>query len=76
MNVLTSDLDAQQSEAIFTAAAQAKGHAMLVRANDEARGKLPVFQPQSESMMILSGRVKASMDPDGILNPGRMYAGV
>ncbi len=73
---LTSDLDAQQSEAIFTAAAQAKGHAMLVRANDEARAKLPVFQPQSESMMILSARVKASMDPDGILNPGRMYAGV
>jgi FAD/FMN-containing dehydrogenase len=26
--------------------------------------------------MDLSGRVKASMDPDGIFNPGRMYAGV
>ena len=73
---LTSDLEAQESEAIFAAAAQAKGHAMLVRAHDEARSQMPVFQPQPDSMMILSARVKASMDPDGILNPGRMYAGV
>jgi glycolate oxidase FAD binding subunit len=73
---LTSDLDWRQSEAIFTAAALAKGHAMLVRAPEDARAKLPIFQPQPEAMMTLSARVKASMDPDGILNPGRMYAGV
>jgi glycolate oxidase FAD binding subunit len=47
-----------------------------VRASDEARAQLHVFQPQPQAMMDLSGRVKASMDPDGILNPGRMYAGV
>ena len=73
---LTSGLDAQQAATLQAAAAQAKGHATLVRASDEARAQLHVFQPQPQAMMNLSGRVKASMDPDGILNPGRMYAGV
>jgi FAD/FMN-containing dehydrogenase len=27
-------------------------------------------------LMDLTSRVKASFDPDRILNPGRMYAGV
>jgi len=73
---LTSGLDAGQAASLQAAAAQAKGHAMLVRASDGARTQLPVFQPQPDAMMALSGRVKASMDPEGILNPGRMYAGV
>jgi len=73
---LTSGLDGQKAAILQAAAAQAKGHAMLVRASVEARAQLHVFQPQPQAMMDLSGRVKASMDPDGILNPGRMYAGV
>lgn len=72
---LTSGLDAAQVETLQTAAAQAKGHATLVRASEDARAQLHVFQPQPQAMMDLSGRVKASMDPDAILNPGRMYAG-
>ena len=71
---LTSGLEAIQAEALQAAAAQAKGHATLVRAPNEARTHLHVFQPQPQAMMNLSGRVKASMDPDAILNPGRMYA--
>jgi glycolate oxidase FAD binding subunit len=73
---LTSGLDAGQAATLQAAVAKAKGHATLVRASDEARAQLHVFQPQPQAMMDLSGRVKASMDPDGILNPGRMYAGV
>lgn len=73
---LTSGLDAGEAAMLQAAAAQAKGHAMLVRASADARAQLHVFQPQPDAMMDLSRRVKASMDPDGILNPGRMYAGV
>ena len=58
------------------AAGRAKGHATLVRAPDEARARADVFQPQPRTLMDLSARVKTSFDPDRILNPGRMYAGV
>lgn len=62
--------------AIHEAAARAKGHATLVRATGEARARNAVFQPQTRTLMELTMRVKASFDPDRILNPGRMYAGV
>ena len=35
-----------------------------------------VFEPQSEALMTLTRGIKASFDPAGILNPGRMYAGI
>jgi glycolate oxidase FAD binding subunit len=35
-----------------------------------------VFQPLPEPVMTLSRKLKATFDPAGILNPGRMYAGV
>ena len=52
------------------------GHARLERAPAELRATLPVFQPQAEPLMRLSAGIKASFDPGGILNPGRMVAGV
>ena len=52
------------------------GHARLERAPAELRASLPVFQPQAEPLMRLQAGIKASFDPDGILNPGRMVAGV
>ena len=52
------------------------GHATLVRAPAEIRSTLDVFEPQSEALMTLSRGIKASLDPAGILNPGRMYAGI
>jgi glycolate oxidase FAD binding subunit len=61
---------------VHTAAAGAKGHATLMRAPDETRARIDVFQPQTRILMDLTSRVKASFDPDRILNPGRMYAGV
>ena len=51
------------------------GHATLVRANDELRRTIPVFQPQPGPLADLSGRIKEAFDPQGILNPGRMVAG-
>ena len=50
--------------------------ATLVRAPDEVRAHTQVFQPLSDPLMKLTRGVKASIDPDGILNPGRMYAGI
>ena len=52
------------------------GHATLVRAPDEVRASVDVFEPQAEALMRISAGIKASLDPNGILNPGRMYAGV
>ncbi|CAO3418980.1 glycolate oxidase subunit GlcE [Azospirillum endophyticum] len=54
----------------------AGGHATLVRAPDAVRAATDVFQPLPEPLMALSRRVKESFDPKGILNPGRMYAGL
>ncbi|MDF2813306.1 MAG: glcE [Microvirga sp.] len=52
------------------------GHSMLVRAPDEIRAAVDVFEPQSEAVMALTRGIKKAFDPAGILNPGRMYAGV
>jgi glycolate oxidase FAD binding subunit len=52
------------------------GHATLVRAPAEVRSALDVFEPQADALMTLTRGIKASFDPAGILNPGRMYAGI
>ncbi len=52
------------------------GHATLVRAPEDVRITAEVFHPLPDPVMALSRRVKESFDPCGILNPGRMYAGV
>jgi glycolate dehydrogenase FAD-binding subunit len=48
-------------------------HATLLRASEELRASVPVFQPPVPALAALAARVKASFDPQGILNPGRMY---
>ncbi len=58
------------------AVAATGGHATLVRAPAAVRAKVDVFQPQDVGNAGLSRRVKESFDPKGILNPGRMWAGV
>ncbi|MCW6506548.1 glycolate oxidase subunit GlcE [Lichenifustis flavocetrariae] len=50
------------------------GHATLLRAPDGLRAATPVFQPLAPALLALTRRIKASFDPDAILNPGRMYA--
>lgn len=51
------------------------GHATLIRAPEEVRARVPVFQPQDAALAALTRRVKDGFDPKGILNPGRMFAG-
>jgi glycolate oxidase FAD binding subunit len=52
------------------------GHAFLVRADAAVRAAVPVFEPQPAPLAALSARLKAQFDPKGILNPGRMTAGL
>jgi len=49
------------------------GHAMLMRANKNARARLDTFEPEPPARAALSRAVKAAFDPLRILNPGRMY---
>jgi glycolate oxidase FAD binding subunit len=64
------------SAAAIRRAVGAQGHATLVRAPDEVRAVTAVFQPPPDPLMALTRRVKDSFDPKGVLNPGRLYAGV
>jgi glycolate oxidase FAD binding subunit len=59
-----------------TAVAATGGHATLIRAAHDIRTRVEVFQPQSPHLAALARRLKEGFDPRGILNPGRMYAGV
>jgi len=52
------------------------GHATLVRAPAEVRAAVDVFEPLSEPLMRITAGIKTAFDPAGVLNPGRMYAGV
>jgi glycolate oxidase FAD binding subunit len=70
---VTQDCSASE---IRAAAAAAGGHATLVRASPAARAILDPFQPESGPLAILTKRVKDNFDPRGVLNPGRMWAGV
>ena len=58
------------------AVAAAGGHATLIRAPASARAAIDVFTPQDAAAAALTKRVKESFDPKGVLNPGRMWAGV
>jgi len=51
------------------------GHATCMRAADDVRAKIDVFQPHAAALAALDGRVRAGFDPHGLLNPGRMGGG-
>ncbi len=56
--------------------AEFEADAMLVRASQSARASVDVFQPLPEAKLELIRRLKNAFDPDRILNPGRIYAGI
>ena len=67
---LKSDAPAVQ---IRKAALQAGGHATLFRASDAMRNQVGVFTPLDPVLARIHARLKASFDPRGIFNRGRMY---
>jgi glycolate oxidase FAD binding subunit len=52
------------------------GHATLIRAEPDVRASVEVFQPMSTPVERITAGLKTAFDPERILNPGRMYAGV
>lgn len=66
---LITDTAAQE---IRTAADEQGGHAVLFRGGDRKNA----FHPLREPVLNLHKNLKKAFDPKGILNPGRMYAGV
>ena len=68
--------DEPDAGSIRAAVASVGGHATLVRAPAAVRAAVDVFEPQAAALRALSKRVKEGFDPKGVLNPGRMWAGV
>jgi glycolate oxidase FAD binding subunit len=58
------------------AVAAAGGHATLVRAPEAVRESVDPFHPETGALAALTRRVKENFDPKGVLNPGRMWAGM
>jgi glycolate oxidase FAD binding subunit len=56
--------------------AAAGGHATLIRAPAAVRAAVDVFTPEPAPVAALTERIRKSFDPQGILNPGRMWAGI
>ena len=61
---------------IHALARAAGGHATLIRADEAIRRSVDVFAPPAPGLMAMQKKLKSSLDPAGILNPGRMYPGV
>ncbi len=54
-------------------AERAGGQAILFRAGDAERARLPVFPPEPAERAALTRAVKAAFDPLALFNPGRMF---
>lgn len=72
----TPDTEIRASDAIREAVKSIGAQATLFRAEANLRAAVPVFEPLPEPLHNLSTRVKRSFDPQGILNPGRLYPGL
>jgi glycolate oxidase FAD binding subunit len=74
---IATDAAGDAGAAAIRAATRAMGgHATLVRAPAEVRAAVDVFEPQPDPIMRLTAGIKTAFDPMGVLNPGRMYAGI
>jgi glycolate oxidase FAD binding subunit len=67
---------AREAATVREALAGRGGHATLVRGPAWLRAEIEPFEPQPPALRALTERVKRSFDPKGVLNPGRMYAGI
>ena len=73
---LAGPADAATHSAVQHAAVGARGTWTLLRAPDALRVAVDVVPPEAAPLARITRRVKAAFDPHGILNPGRLYAGL
>ncbi len=73
---LAGPADTATHAAVEAAARAAGGVWTLLRAPDTLRGAVSVVPDEAAPMARITRAVKAAMDPGGILNPGRLYAGL
>ena len=73
---LAGPADAATHAAVESAARKAGGTWTLLRAPDALRSVVRVVPQQDAVLARITREVKAAMDPAGILNPGRLYAGL
>lgn len=62
--------------AVRTATRVRGGHATLMRADERLRSRVDVFEPPSDFWLAQTRKLKASLDPHCVFNPGRMYADI
>jgi glycolate oxidase FAD binding subunit len=63
-------------EAVETAANATQGTWTLLRGPDTLRGAVRVVPEEAAPLARITRQVKTALDPAGILNPGRLYAGL
>jgi glycolate oxidase FAD binding subunit len=62
-------------EAVVAASLAARGSHTLFRAPEPLRAAVAVLSAEAPALAAIAARVKAALDPAGLLNPGRMRAG-
>jgi glycolate oxidase FAD binding subunit len=73
---LAGPASADQHDRVMQAARAAGGVWQIVRAPDGLRAAVEAVPREPPPLAAIAARVKAVMDPHGILNPGRMRAGL
>lgn len=73
---LAGPADTATHDAITAIARAAHGTWTLLRAPEAMRAAVDVVPPEPAALARITQRVKAAFDPHGILNPGRLHAGL
>jgi glycolate oxidase FAD binding subunit len=73
---LAGPADVTTHQAVEAAARAAGGTWALMRAPDALRGTVRVIPDEPPALARITRQVKAALDPAGVFNPGKLYAGV